>query len=151
MTDTCLLSDTCIKSGSCYAKDRASCLEAATCRVRLFQSSVVVSMRRQKSEALSNRESYVCTEENCEKASYSKSDEDVDNDDQKEWWSKTTNDLVQLSTFPFLFLSLPQLRTNAIHLRNGNLLALSVLSWKVPVSLPAAVNVLRECMDSRVS
>lgn len=47
------------------------------------------------------------------------------------WWEQTTNDLVHLSTFPFLILSLPQLIRNAVNLQNGNLAALSVLSWKV--------------------
>jgi len=51
--------------------------------------------------------------------------------DPQSWWEQTTNDLVHLSTFPFLVLSLPQLIRNAFNLQNGNLAALSVLSWKV--------------------
>lgn len=45
-------------------------------------------------------------------------------------WGKLTNDLVQLSTFPFLFLSIPQLLQNAVNLSSGNVNALSILSWK---------------------
>eukprot|EP00210_Caulerpa_lentillifera_P003033 g2895.t1 len=46
------------------------------------------------------------------------------------WWEQTTNDLVHLSTFPFLVLSLPQLIRNSSNLQKGNLAALAVLSWK---------------------
>ncbi|GMH39481.1 hypothetical protein BSKO_07379 [Bryopsis sp. KO-2023] len=50
-------------------------------------------------------------------------------DDGKQWWEQVTQDLVQISTVPFVVLLMPQVVRNAINMASGNLTALSILSW----------------------
>lgn len=82
--------------------------------LQTFQDS---KNKKQKCLAVSDRETLALSEKMIEEC-------------KETGWSKITNDLVQYSTFPFLFLSIPQLIHNAINLKNGNFSALSILSWK---------------------
>lgn len=108
--DICLLSD--------YSTREHTRLE---CGRRSLQSG-------QKCAALSNEQSPVSTEVMHKNGNMDAGSAEIEK--QMVGWEKRTNDLVQLSTFPFLFLSIPQVLQNAVNLTNGNLNALSILSWK---------------------
>eukprot|EP00803_Ostreobium_quekettii_P003646 evm.model.scf_1754.1 EVM.evm.TU.scf_1754.1 scf_1754:22951-27089(-) len=52
-----------------------------------------------------------------------------DGPDLRQRWDVMTQELVQLSTVPFVVLLLPQVIRNAVNMASGNLGALSILSW----------------------
>jgi len=121
MTDICLLTETCHNGATYRDKTKLECVK------RNFQSVKTVKHKDCRQTALANRQSAITTEvtEECERV-----DDGEMEGKEDAGWGKITNDLVQLSTFPFLFLSIPQLLQNAVNLSNGNFNALSILSWK---------------------
>ena len=130
MTDTVFHSETTVAAAYVYSgaeQPSVARLDAAKRSVCGLhdKENPSVSRRQRKIAAVSNPHNT---------RSDVKEEEDMgmkrENNTVHQWWGKTTNDLVQLSTFPFLFLSIPQVLQNAVNLSHGNVAALSILSWK---------------------